>query len=51
MSTGLVIALAAGLSVLASLAIQIAWICTAPQGWEDDATFHLGEDTRPQWPC
>lgn len=38
------IALAIGFLVVFSLTVQLAWVAAAPEGWEDETTFHFGTE-------
>lgn len=44
LSIALMIALAFGLLLVCCLAVQLAWVAAAPEGWEDETTFHRGPE-------
>lgn len=37
-------ALAFGFLLVCCLAVQLAWVASAPEGWEDETTFHHGPE-------
>ena len=44
LSITLMIALAFGFLLVCCLAVQLAWVASAPEGWEDETTFHHGPE-------